>query len=314
MTDPSMFSLARMLGLTPEALESLSALSPKYMTFRVPKPNGGDRIICAPVPELKVIQRKLLDRLLVHFPVSNDVFGGVKGRDHVLHARQHILAKSTFIVDLKDAFTHGTPERVTTALKDLACPFDAVSTIVALTTDPVLGLPQGAPTSNALFSLICTELDACCAQYALEQDLCYTRYVDELVFSSATDIPIEMRDRIVRMIQELDFRVNPRKLRFFLARHGAITVTGINISPDGLGLRVHLSKKKRERLRSFFHRALTDPTITRSMLEGAMSEVCHVYGCCHRVPKRIGEAYDSASRAVKARKPPYGGRLTVPWL
>lgn len=293
----TLHELMRRLGITSPELIALLELEPKYTVSHRPKSRGGVRIICAPDPALKRIQRLILDRILVHLPVSRRVFGGMRGRNHIHHACVHQRASNAFVVDLADAFTHGTPARVRQAFQGLLFSPKAVDMIVLLTTDPSFGLPQGAPTSNALFNLVCAELDRVATAYARSRSLRYTRYVDELVFSSVGQISPEMREEILCLIRDLNFRMNPHKIRFFDRRHGAMRVTGMSL--PGNGARVRLSRRRREDVRSFFHRAEIDPVISRAMVEGKMSEIRQVYG--RYVPERILRAYRKAVDATQSR-------------
>jgi RNA-directed DNA polymerase len=59
--------LARLLEVKPASLSYILYWTPaqrKYETFPIPKKGGGQRIIAAPKPRLKMIQKKLADLLL----------------------------------------------------------------------------------------------------------------------------------------------------------------------------------------------------------------------------------------------------------
>lgn len=76
-------------------------------------------------------------------------------------------------------------------------------------------LPQGAPTSPMLSNLATNTLDKRLHKYALENQLVYTRYADDLTLS-ATYLS-KKRGRIhrdvINIIRSSRFRENPRKLR-----------------------------------------------------------------------------------------------------
>lgn len=305
--------LAYRLFLKPEELDALRALSPKYRIHRKRKASGKYRMIAVPTPELAKVQRRLLDKLIVQLPISEFVYGGVKGRSHVRHAWVHRAAESAFVVDLKDAFRHGNRERMSLVLGQSLASQSVAEAILDLTVHERYGLPQGAPTSNAMFNLLCRELDAELFIFAHAHNLRYTRYVDELVLSGRREIsPIE-RVQITQIISGLKFNINPEKVRYYHERHGSIHITGMSVH-DGV---VRLSKKRIENIRAFLHRARFDAAIGRAELEGVVGQARWWRGTrppaewrilpwvkqayC-QVPKRLIKPYQLAKEAVAARE------------
>src|SRR5262249_4532264 len=111
-------------------------------------------------------------------------------------------------------------------------------------------LIQGAPTSPALANLIAWRLDRRLSALAAKRGFAYTRYADDLTFSS--DSPASTNDlrRVVRgIIAEEQFVVNTAKTR--LARRSARqTVTGLVVN-DGIST----PRQLRRRLRAILHNA-----------------------------------------------------------
>jgi hypothetical protein len=310
--------LAYRLLLTSDELDALRALSPKYRVHRKRKSSGKYRMIAVPTPELAKVQRRLLDKLIAKLPISPYVYGGVKGRSHVRHAWVHRAAEAAFVVDLKDAFRHGSRERTRDVLWRCSFQKDVVEAILDLTVHEKYGLPQGAPTSNALFNLLCRELDAELSQFAERFDMRYTRYVDELVLSTRVDIAPETREKAKQMIGEMGFTINPEKVRYYHARHGAIHITGMSVH-DGVA---KLSKKRVESIRAFLHRARFDPAIGLAELKGVMGQV-KVHRSFHSwfawaerlfypIPKRLRKGYELALQAVKSREKSRLTQLLLP--
>ena len=77
-------------------------------------------------------------------------------------------------------------------------------------------LPQGAPTSPKLANLVCRDMDNEIGKLADKQNLTYTRYADDMVFSSynssfnKTDA-IDFLSTIKSIILKNGFRLNPQK-------------------------------------------------------------------------------------------------------
>ncbi len=93
-------------------------------------------------------------------------------------------------------------------------------------------LPQGAPTSPALANLAAWRLDVRLAQAADASGARYTRYVDDLFFSSETLDRQRMKrfaDMVYAIICEEGFEPNFRKTRF-MARATSQRVTGLTVN------------------------------------------------------------------------------------
>ncbi len=291
----SLKSLATALHLSPEGLQTLRELSPKYEYHQKRKKSGGFRVIAVPVPELARVQRFLLNVISEEIPISRHVYGGVRKRNHVMHASVHLSAKCAYVVDLKDAFMHGTRDRMRRVLTSWFDQPATVEAILDLTVDETYGLPQGAPTSNALFNILCRELDDWMTGLAESMSwlsVHYTRYVDELVISTMRpSMSYEHRTAIKAGIEASGFRINPKKIRYFEARQGALYITGVSVHDKRAGL----SKRKMDELRAFFYQASCDRKITLEQIEGKMSQVRQLY---HSVPRRLVRSYNQARHAA----------------
>jgi hypothetical protein len=114
-------------------------------------------------------------------------------------------------------------------------------------------LPQGAPTSPAIASLVFRAYDERIIK-ALPKGVRYTRYVDDLTFSCSSriaeqkrwDEPGGFRDEIVSVVEGVlrtsAFRINRGKIRVSKP-HARFTVTGVQVTDAGIDLR---RKTKRE--------------------------------------------------------------------
>ena len=98
-------------------------------------------------------------------------------------------------------------------------------------------LPQGAPTSPALSNFVCQELDSEIASLALKYGYRYTRYADDLTFSSKNNkkINLEFRSQLIKCIKKHGFQINRKKERYS-KNYRPLKVTGIIINDDCLSL------------------------------------------------------------------------------
>ena len=115
-------------------------------------------------------------------------------------------------------------------------------------------LPQGAPTSPAITNLICRGLDARLSRIAEEMGFVYTRYADDLTFSSANrGANVGRLIRRVRfVVSREDFKVHPNKTRVF--RTGRrMEVTGLTVNE-----KINVSRKELRRFRAALHQIERD--------------------------------------------------------
>src|SRR5205085_96407 len=75
-----------------------------YTRFTIPKRDGQEREICAPKPQLKWVQRQLLEKILAKVPPHDAAHGFVPGRSTVTNARPHLGAELILKFDLTDFF------------------------------------------------------------------------------------------------------------------------------------------------------------------------------------------------------------------
>lgn len=91
-------------------------------------------------------------------------------------------------------------------------------------------LPQGAPTSPALANLTCHRLDARLRGLGRAHGWTYSRYADDVVFSSNREGGVGQLCRLVRcVVEEEGFRVNVSKTRVMRA-HERQVVAGVMVN------------------------------------------------------------------------------------
>ena len=93
-------------------------------------------------------------------------------------------------------------------------------------------LPQGAPTSPIITNMICDTLDRRLAGLAKRFGLHYSRYADDITFSSMHNVYQkngEFRKELLRIIQSQGFTINEKKTRLQKIG-GRQEVTGIIVS------------------------------------------------------------------------------------
>lgn len=213
----------------------------RYKTFTIKKKSGKLRVINAPVKGLKLIQKCLNEIFQSFYEKNTNAFGFIPGRNIADGARAHVGKSYILNLDLKDFFDSIDYYRVKAMLE--ASPFKLMDdkdnpqslsfTIANLCCNPKevkrynnkneetrimrSVIPQGAPTSPILTNLICRNLDRRLNGLAKRFHACYTRYADDITFSSDVNIfesnsvfTTELK-RIIE--QDQKFRINESKTR-----------------------------------------------------------------------------------------------------
>ncbi len=250
----------------------------RHYRWRVVERPGGVRLLAAPKPRLREIQRRLLRHLLAPVPPHPAAHGCVPGRSVRTAAAPHAGAAAVLAMDLEAFFgsipaarvwgvlqgVAGLPEPVAHAVTGLVTTVvpAAVWRRVPVPADPAgrdrharLGrrlaaphLPQGAPTSPALANLVCTRLDRRLTGLATSLGGAYTRYVDDLFLSG----PVELRRpavaaRVTAIAAEEGFRVHPGKTRSAgSGRRQTVLGAVVNVRPT-------LPRPERDALRALLH-------------------------------------------------------------
>lgn len=239
----SLAELAEFLNVTVKTLGFFAFSGASfYRTFEIPKgENGGKRKICAPVPKLKRIQRDLNEVLQQIYITPSCVHGFIAERSIVSNAMNHTGKRYIARVDLRDFFSSITGGRVRGLFQ--SNPFNFSDAVADALTNLVCykgRLPQGAPTSPVLSNMICRKMDYFISRYAREHGIRYTRYADDLTFSSTRkasmrfvvldgDAGLEVNAEVSRIIEDNGFEVNMRKTLLRM-RGSRQTVTGIVVN------------------------------------------------------------------------------------
>ncbi|MDB4680768.1 reverse transcriptase family protein [Akkermansiaceae bacterium] len=134
----------------------------------------------------------------------------------------------------------------------------------------VRGLPQGAPTSPQLANLAARRLDARIQGLANRLGFKYTRYADDLTFSSSdprakTNVLGRFLEQIIR---DCGFEVNSSKTSFMRAPATRQT-TGLIVNEEKPRVRRHLIRKVRAMIHHYCKGSLPDDQLLR--LSGYLS-------------------------------------------
>src|SRR5690606_33499677 len=198
------------------------------------KKSGADRTIHAPVKGLKSILRSLNFVLQCVYEPHEAATGFVLEKSIVDNAKKHVGHHYVLNMDLKDFFH--TFDRNRVKMGFIYEPFNLggdkeplAFLLASLCTHPFeidgeekTVLPQGSPTSPTLTNILCKKLDHRLNGLANRFGATYTRYADDITFSSPHNIYTnEGFNKELKRIIEQDQKlvINPKKTRLQKAEH-----------------------------------------------------------------------------------------------
>lgn len=261
--------------------------SRQYTSFEIRKHSGAQRRIDAPTTNIKILQQKLNQVLRAVYAPKPCVHGFVPGRSVKTNADQHKGRRYVFNIDLKDFFPsinfgrvrgmfmgkpYGLPPRVATVLAHLCC-FER-------------RLPQGAPTSPVISNMICARMDSQILGLAYEHRCTYTRYADDMTFSTSRQTfpaalaPVNKFNQVAvgadlrAIIEGNGFEIHPEKI-WLRRRDERQEVTGltVNVEPN-------VRRRYMNQIRAMLHAGL------KHGLPAAQLEHDRRYSRKHRAPWR----------------------------
>lgn len=219
-----------------------------YSDFEIAKPSGKSRVINAPDDRLKMLQRYIANLLDQIYKPRNPVHGFVLDRSVRTNASSHLRSKFVVNLDIENFFGSISENRVIGLLKALGVD-EGAAEIVARICCNKGHLPQGAPSSPVLSNMICFRLDKDLQQIAKKVHCIYTRYADDITFSSyqplsslfEAAVPPAGNFDFDMLVPELKqsflnngFKVNASKVHY-ADRNSRRIVTGLKIN-EGLNV------------------------------------------------------------------------------
>ncbi len=237
----------------------------KYSRFTIPKRHGGQRVIREPIPNLKIIQHKLSQVLETVYQPKPAVHGFVAERSIVTNARQHIKRRYVLNLDIEHffpsihfgrvrgmfmAFPYNLDDKVATVLAQISC----------LRYD--YGLPQGSPVSPIISNMLCAKMDSQLRTLAAKHHCFYTRYADDITFSTRgrkfpaalAVVVSEEEERLIRIgsdlrtiIDDNGFKINKKKTRL-QTKNKRQVVTGLTTNEF-----VNVNRKFIRQIRAMLH-------------------------------------------------------------
>jgi len=279
--------LCELLLIDVDELIQFSKRAPKrYKIYSIAKRSGkGTRTIAHPSKELKFIQRAIVKVLKVHLPIHNSAMAyknNVSVRDNALkHCNNRYLLK----MDFRDFFPSINPELFFDKLEGTSIQLDEqeknlLTRLLFLRKrySDSYTLSIGAPSSPLISNFIMNEFDSHIFNFCIENRIVYTRYADDLTFSTnVKNLLFTMPSKVQQLLDEHNYNaimVNADKTIFSSMAHNR-HVTGVTITNEG---RLSVGRKRKREISSLIHKYSNEAldTNAKERLQGIFSFACFI--------------------------------------
>lgn len=268
--------MAQALGLPESAVEGLAhAASHSYKQYTIKKVSGGTRTIFHPSRALKSLQRWLNTAVLAAWPVHPSAMAYRNGKSILDNASAHRQSKYLLRMDFSDFFgsiKDADVDQYALSRPTQFAPWSADDMAVFKKIAFRYGsLTIGAPTSPNIANALCIELDVQLFELCAKHQVTYTRYADDLFFSTIQpNVLGALESEVASVVAALKFPaglfLNTAKTRHS-SKKGARRVTGIVLGSDG---QTHIGRDLKRRIRAMLHTYAALSADEREKLKGLL--------------------------------------------
>jgi hypothetical protein len=253
--------ISRETGVDTRSIEAIiNSADSLYKTYSIRKKNGGLRHINHPTPTLKFLQRWIVRNFITRLPVHQNVISYRKGvgvhKNAAVHASSNYLLK----MDFKDFFpsiTTADVKRLLLENKD-SYPFSTLSAndidLVAKIACKAGRLTIGAPSSPSISNAALFRFDTIIARECERMNVLYSRYADDICFSTNTpNVLSNVKNAVQRILLTIlspRITINDDKTVFTSKKRKRL-VTGLVLTSDR---RVSIGRTKKRYIKGLCHR------------------------------------------------------------
>ncbi|WP_421887625.1 retron St85 family RNA-directed DNA polymerase [Methylibium sp.] len=277
----------RLLARSPfsdhELVVLIATAASRYKVHYIDKRGGrGRREIAQPTKEVKFLQRLLVREELHGLPIHDAAVAYRCGRSTVDHAQPHAVARYLLKLD----FTNFFPSLKWRALEHRLSRDTSYSNAELwmlgnllcrrVTGTSAFQLSIGAPSSPHISNYVLHEFDSRMTEFCAARKVRYTRYADDLAFStSAPTVLDDVESEVRRLITELAYlglTLNESKtINVSMKRRR--TLVGLTLSNDG---RASIGREAKRELRLAIHR-LTQGSLLPPEIANLRGRLAYTY-------------------------------------
>ncbi|MFS1958032.1 retron St85 family RNA-directed DNA polymerase [Vibrio cyclitrophicus] len=261
--------------------------SKHYKVYKIPKKRLGFRTIAQPTPAVKIIQKEIVDYLTPKVSIHTSATAYVPGRSVKDNALVHVKSNFLLKVDLENFFNNITPKMLFKSLKRQGIVVSGVDLIVlqqflfwniSKKRSGKLALSVGAPSSPFVSNVVMLSFDERMAKLCRKSGINYSRYADDLTFSTTQKGLLFEHLFVVRKALKKEFGarlvLNESKTVFSSKAHNR-HVTGITLTNNN---KISLGRERKRYISALVHKfklGLLDVEDTLH-LQGLISYANHI--------------------------------------
>lgn len=256
--------LKNRLGISESILNAFVRTAPyRYKVYKIPKRNGkGYRVIAQPSRQLKAIQRVVQDMYLKELPIHDAATAYIQGAGIKGNVEPHKDNQYLLKMDFQNFFPSICDQDLVRHISAYSSNRYSPEDLEALSRllfwrperDKGLVLSIGAPTSPLISNTLMYDFDRQVADSMKKLKVSYTRYADDLSFSTnCKDVLFGVPDLIEQILSQINYpslSINKDKTVFLskaLNRH----ITGLVITNDG---KISIGRKSKRFIRHLVHK------------------------------------------------------------
>ncbi|OEF02289.1 RNA-dependent DNA polymerase [Vibrio crassostreae 9ZC13] len=280
-------SISEDLLMPEKELLSFSSTAPRrYKKYTIAKRNSDERrLIAHPSKEVKFLQRLLVTYMEDKLPIHDSASAYVKQKGIKSNALAHKDNQYLLKMDFKNFFLSITPDILIEQMLSFGIELDNrnvefISGMLfwKLRRNSPLRLSIGAPSSPFISNVIMYNFDSLIEKECKGMGIIYTRYADDLAFSTNTKGTLfEMPKLVKNTLKKLygsKIRVNTKKTVFSSKKFNR-HITGITLTNNNL---LSVGRKKKRHISSLVHKytleLLSDEETLQ--LKGLLSHVSNI--------------------------------------
>lgn len=245
-----------------EVVRLLARAPYAYKRYTIPKKNGGVRSIAQPAKETKIIQSFMMSFWFYKLPVHDCAAAYKQGASIKNNAERHVgctyISKFDF-VNFFGSITEGAVKTLLSKVFGGQLSERSISDMARMSCirDRVTGrltLSIGAPSSPILSNAVMFDFDSVVSRWCVERDIVYSRYADDLTFSSnekgKTFLVEEFLQDTLKKVPEPLLTLNVDKT-IHASKKNQRRVTGLVLSNEG---DVTIGRDKKRLISAMVHR------------------------------------------------------------
>lgn len=247
------------LNVDLDFIQKIASNSKKYYShYQIKKKNGKNRVIHHPSPSLKAFQFWMVYNIFNNFNISPYAYAYNKGNSIKKNAMAHLNGNYVLHTDIKDFFESITNKHI---IDLLTINLDTLKQNFIDETEFELILNLCLYNDHLVIGSVCAPRLSNCVMFEFDQevgkliskfgDVTYTRYADDMVFSSKEFIDKNIIIDLKVLLDKYGFLMNDEKTKF-MSNKGRKVVTGLIINNEKLSI----GMKKRIELKKMLYKKL----------------------------------------------------------